>query len=96
MSQARMELKERQSPEAEGANLIHVHSMLHLPFSTAKRETGEGLTGFEHLSSAEAKGPDQYGHPTFHPAKELPSPPAFTSADLLIKLSAFSLSDSHG
>jgi hypothetical protein len=52
--------------------------------STAKRETGAGLTGSEHLGRAEAKGPDEYGHPIFHPAKDLPSPPASMSADLLI------------
>jgi hypothetical protein len=67
-----MELKERQSPEAKGANLIHLRSMRQLAFSTAKRETGEGGTGFEHLSGAEAKGPDQYGHPTFHLQKICP------------------------
>jgi hypothetical protein len=50
-----MELKERQSPEAEGANLTMYAQCAHRPFSTAKRETGEGLTGFEHLSRQRQK-----------------------------------------
>jgi hypothetical protein len=60
-------------PDKAGRFTIYAQCIIS-PFSTAKRETGAGLTSSEHLSRAEAKGPDQYGHPTFHPAKDLPSP----------------------
>jgi hypothetical protein len=77
-----MELKERQSPGAEGGNLIHVRSM---SISNSRLQNERPARASQVLSTSvgqRQKDQTNTGTRFFTLQKIYPHPPAFTSADL--------------